>query len=204
MNIVNKKILNQNGLTFIEVIVALGVLLTAIISGLTLTTFNLNSSIASENRLLAANLGREAIEVIREKRDSNWLASTAWNSGLLQDPVNIYRLTANFDPDANVWSTLDQTYPIISCSACTLYYNPDNGVFSHDSLPPNQATTFKRLVTINEICWQQAVGNETILADGLHCSDEELIGWQLTAELTWRDNNINHQMQLVDRIYDWR
>lgn len=201
-----RKILSQDGLTFIEVIVALGVLLTGIISGLTLTSFNLNASAAAENRLRAANFAREALEAIRQKRDSNWLAGNAWNNGILQNPAQRYRLTVNFNPVANTWSTLDQTNPIISCSACTLYYNPDNGVFSHISSFPNQPSIFKRLVTLQEICWQPAVSAESILANGLHCSDSglELIGWQLTSEVTWRDFNIDHLLQVVDRLYDWR
>jgi hypothetical protein len=85
-----------------------------------------------------------------------------------------------------------------------LYYNSDNGVFSHISSSPNQPSIFKRLVTLQEICWQPTVSAETILANGSHCGGLELIGWQLTSEVTWRDFNTDHLLQVVDRLYDWK
>lgn len=197
--------INQAGMTFLEVVVALGVLLTGIIAGLTLTANNLNSSAGSNNRLLAANLARESLEVIRQKRDSNWLSGDPWNNGILETPAENYRLTVNFDPATNVWTTADQTQNMADCSNCQLYFNQVTGVFSHNS-SAGELTSFKRLITLDEICWQEDVQTEAILADGSRCQTVglDLIGWQVKAEVTWRDNNADHQLQMADRIYDWR
>lgn len=201
-----KSLASQKGMTFVEVIAALGVLLTGIIGGLTLTVFNLNTSVASENRLLAANLAREAIEVIRQKRDSNWLANLDWYNGIIGDLANKYRLITKFDPAAasgDFWEFQDQTVGIENCSDCQLYYDSSNGVFSHD--PDGDFTTFKRLITVNEICWQEMFEQEVILADGDHCQSYGLtaVGWQLTSQVTWHDNNMDHELKVIDRIFDW-
>lgn len=202
-----KKIFSQQGLTFIEALVALAVLITAIISVLTLATYNLNIATASENRLKAANFAREAIEVIRQIRDSNWLAGNPdipWYSGILDDPDN-YRLITKFDPATNSWSTTDQTVGINDCAECTIYFDDSTGVYSHN--PGGAQTPFKRLVTINEICWQQGGGGEITKAAGQHCSDlpgNDLIGYQLKVEVSWHDNNRDHLLNIIDRLYDWR
>lgn len=187
-----------------EVIVALGILVTGIISGLTLTTFNLNVSAAGEGRLMAANFAREGLEVIRQKRDSNWLAGDDWHTGILEDPQNNYRLTVNFDPTDNSWSTADQTVDIAGCSDCQLYYNAGNGVFSHND--GGELTSFKRLITIQEICWSELSEEEAVLDNNEHCQSFGLglIGWQLTSQITWHDNNQDHDLKIIDRIYDWK
>lgn len=198
-----KRFFQQQGLTFIETIVAIGVLLTGIISGLTLTTFNLNSSVASEGRLRAANFAREGIEVVRQIRDSNWLASHLWLEGILHDPDARYRLTVNFDPENNAWTTADQSANIETCGDCQLYYQPAFGVFSHDA--GGELTGYKRLITINQICWQTEFDEEAIMGVGQGCgADTVLVGYQLTSQVTWTDNNINHELNVIDRIYDWR
>lgn len=200
---ITKQLFRQQGLTFIEVIVAIGVLLTGIISGLTLTTFTLNSSVASEGRLRAANFAREGIEVVRQIRDSNWLAGNLWFSGILQDPGTRYRLTVNFDSESNVWTTEDQAVNIETCANCQLYYRPTTGVFSHDT--GGELTSYKRLITINQICWQTELAEEAIMAAGQGCTaNTSLVGYQLTSQVTWTDNNQEHELKVIDRIYDWR
>jgi Tfp pilus assembly protein PilV len=198
-----KQFFQQQGLTFIETIAAIGVLITGIVGGLTLTTFTLNSSVASEGRLKAANFAREGIEVIRQIRDSNWLAGNPWYGGILQNPESYYRLTVDFDPVNNIWTTEDQAVNIENCTNCQLYYQPDSGVFSHDI--SSELTSYKRLITINRICWQEAIGEEAIMAAGQNCTaGTSLIGYQLISQVTWTDNNRNHELKVIDRIYDWR
>lgn len=200
------KIRNQKGIGFLEMIAALGVIVTGVIGGLTLTTYNLASSSASEARLLAANLAREAIEVVRNKRDSNWLAENDWYEGIIQDLNTNYRLITNFNPVINSWTFSDQTVAINQCEACKLYYHPDNGIFSH-SASAGDLTTYKRLVTLRQICWQEQMEEEVILNEGEKCSDYanvDWVGWQLESEVRWVESTGEHQLSVIDRLYDWK
>lgn len=199
-----RKIKEPQGFGFLEMIVALGVIITGVISGLTLTTYNLASSSASESRLVAANLAREAIEVIRNKRDSNWLAAALWHSGIINQAGN-YRVITSFDPAANSWQTTDQTVDLDACADCQLYYDQASGVFSHNVA--GQPTNYKRLASFKEICWQPETATETILDFGESCSDyagADWVGWEIKAEVKWTESSGTHQLNVIDRLYDWK
>jgi len=198
-----KQLFLQQGLTFIEAMAALGILIIGVIAGLTLAAYNLNVSVAAEGRLLAANFAREGIEVIRQIRDSNWLSGAGWSENILEDAENHYRLITKFDPAANQWVTQDVTDDIDSCTVCQIYYDSSTGVYNHD--PLKEKTDYRRLIRVNHICWVNGLDQEVILGIGAVCSgNQELIGYQLTAQVTWRDNNQDHSLEAVDRIYNWR
>ena len=200
---IKSKLKNQQGIGFLEMIAALGVIVTGVLAGLTLTTYNLASSTSSEGKLLAVNLAREAIEVIRNKRDSNWLAETTWSSGVFTD--NNYRTIVNFDPVANDWSFTNQVVDIADCDACKLYYHSANGVFNHTALDGLESS-YKRLVTAKQICWIDEIAEEAILAIGEGCvnSNLEWVGLEVESNVTWTDSTGNHETEVIDRLYNWK
>ena len=65
------------GFTLIEGIIAIGIISTAMLVGLGLAISNLTAAQANSDRIIAANLAREGIEVVRHIRDSNWLRQDA-------------------------------------------------------------------------------------------------------------------------------
>ena len=65
------------GFTLIEGIIAIGIISTAMLVGLGLAFSNLTAAQANSDRIIAANLAREGIEVVRHVRDSNWLRQEA-------------------------------------------------------------------------------------------------------------------------------
>ena len=91
----------------------------------------------SESRVIAANLVREGIEVVRSIRDSNWLACTSWTNQQcdtwdysddgdlnndLEDRLNKdYSAIAVFDTDNNLWH-LDFTPNMIKHDIATKMY----------------------------------------------------------------------------------
>ena len=64
---------DQEGQTLIETMLAIFILTTSLVAGLGLAIYVLNSQAVSKNQIVATNLAREGIEVIRMFRDSNWL-----------------------------------------------------------------------------------------------------------------------------------
>lgn len=58
----------------LEAIIAIGVIVTGLISIISLTISNLTSQRFAAKRYQAINLARESIELARNIRDSNWLA----------------------------------------------------------------------------------------------------------------------------------
>lgn len=79
-SIFNFQFLNYSGFssgqTLIETIVALGLLTTGIVSGVGLVAYAIGSSDTALKQVIGTNLAREGIEIVRNMRDSNWLADT--------------------------------------------------------------------------------------------------------------------------------
>ncbi|MFH1048676.1 MAG: prepilin-type N-terminal cleavage/methylation domain-containing protein [Patescibacteria group bacterium] len=85
MRIKNKKNLElkfSDGFTLIEVMAAVAVLSIGLIGGLTVITKNLSIISGGEDRIIAANLAAEGIELVRNVRDTNWLESDPWADGI--------------------------------------------------------------------------------------------------------------------------
>ena len=72
----------MRGFTLIETIVAVGVITVGLVSALTLITNSLFYVSNIGDRLVAANLAAEGLEVARNIRDNNWIQSLSWNNGL--------------------------------------------------------------------------------------------------------------------------
>lgn len=71
---------HEGGQTLLETIIAIGVILIGILGALVLVVANVQASRQSINRVTAANLAREGIEVVRNLRDGNWLAGKTANT----------------------------------------------------------------------------------------------------------------------------
>ena len=73
---------NNRGLTLLETVVAVGLIIVGFVAALSLITTSLFYVSNIYDRLTAANLTAEGIEVVRNIRDNNLLQNRAWNSGL--------------------------------------------------------------------------------------------------------------------------
>jgi prepilin-type N-terminal cleavage/methylation domain-containing protein len=75
------------GFTLLEIIIVIFVVLVGLTGPLSLITQTINLTTNSSSRLIAAYLGQEGIEIVRNIRDGNWLeqrtaTTTPWNDGL--------------------------------------------------------------------------------------------------------------------------
>lgn len=194
--------LSRRGFTILEVVVAISVIITGVIAGLTLTTYNLNTAAASDMKLIAANLARESLEITRQVRDSNWLAGNAWFKGLTD--LDSDSFITDFDSANNLWSLEKIDTEIADCDQCRLYLDEASGIYSHAI--SNKPTVFKRLVSLRQICWQDAVGDEIVLAAGLTCQaqSQELAGVEIHSLVTWTEVGQVKELEAVDRLYNWR
>jgi len=146
---------NQQGQSLIETIVAIFILTMTLTSGLSLTLYAFSSSATSQNEIVASNLAREGVEVVRMMRDSNWLASDAkgnppWDLSSCSDiggklcyprayqkvpSYNNYDLNngnqrAVFDVSSQTWSLENSNNYNLFLQANGTYTNNDNGTLS--------------------------------------------------------------------------
>lgn len=86
----------KKGFTLLEVLVAIVVITTGLAAALSLITITISSAAVSKDRLIAANLAQENLEVLRNIRDSNWLAQRDWLTGI----SSIVSANVNYNSDA--------------------------------------------------------------------------------------------------------
>jgi len=84
------KILRKNGQGLIEVLVSLALLIVGILGSLTLATITIRAGIESRERVQAALLAQEGIEIVKNNRDTNWIKkakgeSVNWNDNLFRN-----------------------------------------------------------------------------------------------------------------------
>lgn len=102
------------GFSLIETIVAIGVILTGLVAVLVLLNQGIRSVRVAESRLIASNLAQEAIEIIVNIRDTNWLANQNWRTNLPATTAGIvsYNSTAvnEVAPNSFCMSLIGGTY----------------------------------------------------------------------------------------------
>ncbi len=124
---------NNKGFTLLETIVATGVIVAGIVPLLTLMNNSLVLSFSSQDRLVAANLAAEGIEVIRNIRDNNRLQSLSWNNGLSDGNYNVSYNSLSVIPYVDI----------------PLKINSSSGIYDY-SIGSDQ-TIFKRIISITNL-----------------------------------------------------
>lgn len=210
---------HASGQSLLEVIVALGVIITGLVGTVMLIIYTLAALNVSESQVVATNLAREGIEVVRSIRDDNWLAmesgvsGAAWNDGLHTVTNDDYSGVITFSPATN-WA-LDLTAAnAITDPKAVIYTANADGYFSQFASPPDPddftATQFRRLLTVLPICRDMTVPNpqpEVVLSTGTCGSLGALyrqVGVEVRSRVDWVERNRTHSAQVVDRLFDWK
>ncbi|TSC95583.1 MAG: hypothetical protein Athens101410_457 [Parcubacteria group bacterium Athens1014_10] len=123
--------------TLIEVITVLGIITMALVAILSLGAASINFSGQSKEEVIASNLAREGIEILRSFRDDNWLI----NEDAFKNLDDGYWVINYNDPGLE---DLADSNDISACANCQLYFK--EGFYNHDS--EGVITPYKRLINI--------------------------------------------------------
>ncbi|MBX4205129.1 MAG: type II secretion system GspH family protein [Candidatus Doudnabacteria bacterium] len=110
-----RKTNSQSGQTLLETIIAIFILTTVLTAGLSLTIYSLSHSDRTGEEIIATNLAREAIDVVRNMRDTNWLES---------DGRATYDLATDCAIGANTFSCFPKAWEGVPLSAGSSHYYP--------------------------------------------------------------------------------
>ncbi|MDQ5938518.1 MAG: hypothetical protein QG642_208 [Patescibacteria group bacterium] len=222
---INKKIFylqkkNSNifltGFTLIELLIAISVFMIGIMGAFSLSLNNLNTAKENSQRVIAANLAREGLELVRNIRDSNWLAREAnVDSDSNTFEIDIYEWDHGFD-DSNFrvdyftglmpFSTpapADLNSAIGNSQATLLL---SGGYYGHQI---GQPTTFSRAINLRAICLDKTdllVPIETVELS-LDCpvlANIVKIGFQVTSRVRYTYGTKTNTIDAVENIYNWR
>ena len=172
----NKKV---RGFTLIETMVATGVLLIAVVGPMSLLGNSLNNIYFVRDQMLAVNLAQEGVEVVRQRRDTNFLSGVAWDGGF-----------GTSDCAGGVTCVVDTnpTLAIMKCNGlCTekVYKDPTDGFYhQYPSTPPLGVTPslFTRKVNLVRVN-----GNE----------------YTITVNVSWSTGRIPGSVTVTESIFRW-
>lgn len=172
---------NNNGFTFIEVIVAIFILSTGILSLVVIVDKSIASVTEIKTKFIAAYLAQEGIEIIRNIRDTNWLegATNSWDEGLsvCGSP------SCDWEVDYATPSEVDPT--LNSYNENFLYIEGATGFYRYISfpLPDDIQTKFKRKVSI---------------------SDKTANSFKVSSKVEWEIKGNSYNIEAVERLYNWK
>lgn len=196
------KILNtshESGQSLVEMVIAIGIILTGLIGALALTISNLTGSAEAGTRVVATNLAKEAVEVARNIRDTNWLKDNAWDDGLFSGTD--FSAIAVFDTATGQWS-LDFSPNAVSDEAAKLYLSSDNLYLQDTSPPAGNPTIYSRLISLYPVCFNEGTRTET--SNGGPCAVGEVkIGIRAVAEVKWTESGRARDLMVEDKFYNW-
>lgn len=89
----------MKGQSLLETVIAVGIILAGIVPLVALTTMTAKAGRSALETTIASQLAREGIEVVRNKRDSNWKQDLEWDNGLGRG-----RYVVEFTPESLSWT----------------------------------------------------------------------------------------------------
>lgn len=179
-----RKIYNANfsaGFSIIELMVSFAVLTVGLASGLNLIGQGLKSSSYLKNQSIASYLAVEGIELIKNKRDENFLKKVNWLQDLQDDCVSPKACIVDA---ANLANGISQCPVVNGNPKCApLKYDTTVNLYNYST---GLTTIFTRKIVISAAL---GFGNE----------DREI-----TSEMSWTDRFGPHTYILKDHIFNWQ
>lgn len=193
-NLRSQQGLNKNtpGFSLVETLVAISILLTITSSIMLLVNQSIDSSERLSNRLAASYLASDAIEYLRYRRDTYWLADSSNSfSAFLSNNIPNCSSACVVDTRVDEGPFLNPHNNIKNCSgSCeTLRYNSNTKRYGYDSGGNWGDSKFTRILEIN---------TNDFDSDG---NDEEAVV-TVTIEWTNRAGNIS-DLVLTDTLTAW-
>ncbi len=138
----NKKLNKKSsGFTMIEIVVVLFIVSMGLFGVMSLIIQNIQSQSYDKNTLIAGQLAQEGIELIREVRDSNWLAGRSFDANLASG-MGSYQYYMDYQ-DAVPHKYTNNPAELILKQGSKGYYL--------DSTAVGVSSIFSRLITIKKL-----------------------------------------------------
>lgn len=208
----------KRGFSLIEAMVSISILLIGVIGVVSLGIVMVTQACLTNSQVIATQLGREGIEVVRSIRDSNWLVTedggvSVWNTSL--ESGADYAAVGEWDSTLNTWTIDFSAIDFGDCGTgfdCTRVYQRNDAPFEYAQFVADPGaqwapTRFQRLIKLLPICRSTANElTETVLTtNGTICAaDQQNVGLDVQVELRWKEKTIDKSSLVEEYIYDWK
>lgn len=193
-----KKISTKKAFTLIESLVAITILLIATVGPLSIVANSIATANLAKDQVVAYYLAQEAIEMVRNIRETNAIVSPAdWLNNLYPECQSGCAINAidNPTPVPNACANIDSD----NCKLYKVENNSNNQiiqVYTHDSLAAGaMPTTFHRRIVVTPV---------SITPTGT--DDDEA---EIQVEVKWKTGSlqglgqIDRTFTIKERMYDW-
>jgi len=175
---------SKKGLSLIDVIFAIGIILVGLITILSLLRYVIIAGRISNDKFIATNLAEEGIEIVRAIRDSNWKQNMTNDSDPTTTifPINV---PTNYNVDYNNTTLLPYVDTVLKIDGSWFYSYDASGT----------PTKYKRRIYLDPTkngtnkCTDDAFANY----DNTQCI-------AVVSEVKWE----NYTLVVEDRLYNWR
>ncbi len=173
----NKKRKKEYGFTMIETFVAITILLLSIAGPLTIASKGVVSAAFARDQIVAFHLAKEAVELVRNKRDENKILGNDWLDGLGNC---ISPKVCNVDP-------LNVTFSECVGGSCPpLNKNESTNIYSTETGSDWKETIFTREITIND----NVTGN-----------NEEI---SISITISWNTGILSKSFVVNENLFNWQ
>jgi len=201
---------NKSGQGLLETIIALGIIVGGVVGMMSLTISNQTSSEDAEERLIAVNLAREGVEVVRNIRDTNWLTCEIvetilncnnWDQGIVSG-VDVIAVPI-FNVDSNSW-TIDFTADSIDHNYARIW-RKSAGIaefigaqFQSTEAEPDDSnlTSYRRILELYSICSDKSIATS--------CAVGDKIGIRVQSRVQWSARGKINEIVAEERLFNWR
>jgi Tfp pilus assembly protein PilV len=193
----------------LEAIIACGIIVTAISSALTLVAGSVKASKESETSIVAGNLAREGVEVVRAIRDSNWLGGREFDAGM-RSGTDVTGIPV-FNMASGLWTINFAAADSNTAAAARVWRHDGTAAGSTlgllvqaDPQPTGtMGTQFYRTVTMDLLCDNGTGGFNTAVA-GADCGTAAKVGVNVASRVRWVLGGKVRNLVVEERLFDWR
>ncbi|OGF19039.1 hypothetical protein A3G56_01505 [Candidatus Falkowbacteria bacterium RIFCSPLOWO2_12_FULL_45_10] len=176
---------NDRGFGVLEVVVVAGIIVIGLLPLVALVMQSVTSSQVNKNKLIAVMLAQEGIELVRNRRDSNWQNSVSW-AEMTANPVaaNGLKGDGNYRVENNSGAISFADVTGVSDASARLIIDGD-GVYRHSGA--GEQTPFYRLME---------AGNSA------SCLESECL--IATSTVQWQERGGTKNYSITVEMYDWK
>jgi len=170
----------DSGFTLVETLVAIGILVVVVAGAFSSAQSGLSSSIMSKNQVTAFYLAQEAIEQVRNIRDSNALAGMSWLSGIASsesDPCyvgNVCRVDVRNHPNLFRCPSGEGSCPVLKQDSNTGFYG-------------------------YEVSWQDTIFRREVRIVPINSNEISVL-----VTVDWSKGPITRQFRIRENLLNWQ
>ncbi len=170
--------LNNSGFTLLEITVVIFIIVLGMMGILSLVNQNVQVEYVNKNMVIGSQLAQEGLELVRNKRDVNWLKEEDWEHS--STTASAFDIVQDKTYAIDYTGVIDAAPNNINDAGAKLYQDNNGFYVSSATAKP---TGFSRLITVG---------------------DESAASTTVTCIVQWKKGTNTYNFSAQTTLYNWR